>query len=142
MASFDLLIQNASEVLSVRGEPGDPADRALTPIPRGVLGVSNGRIAYLGTAADLPAEAVGPRTQVIDALGGFVGPGFVDPHTHLIFAGERSREFELRCGGATYRQIAESGGGIASTVQATRAASEDELVELGRRRLWTMLDQG
>lgn len=142
MASFDLLIQNASEILSVQGEPGDPADRALTPIPRGALGISNGRIAYLGAAADLPPDAVGPRTQVIDALGGFVGPGFVDPHTHLVFAGERSREFELRCGGATYRQIAEAGGGIASTVQATRAASEDELVELGRRRLHTMLEQG
>ncbi|HYR56714.1 MAG TPA: imidazolonepropionase [Myxococcaceae bacterium] len=142
MGSFDLLIHNASEILSVQGELGDPADQALTPIPRGALGVSNAQIAYLGPAADLPPDAVGPRTQVIDALGGFVGPGFVDPHTHLIFAGERSREFELRCSGATYRQIAESGGGIASTVQATRAASEDELVELGRRRLWTILEQG
>ncbi len=142
MASFDLLIHNTSEILSVQGEPGQPAEQVLTPIPRGALGVSNTQIAYLGPAADLPPDGVGPRTQVIDALGGFVGPGFVDPHTHLVFAGERSREFELRCGGATYRQIAESGGGIASTVQATRAASEDELVELGRRRLWTILEQG
>ncbi len=142
MAAFDLLIQNASEVLSVQGEPGQPAEQALTPISRGAVGVVNACISYLGGARDVPPDAVGPRTQVIDALGGFVGPGFVDPHTHLIFAGERSREFELRCRGASYREIAHSGGGIASTVQATRAASEDELVELGRRRLWTLLEQG
>jgi imidazolonepropionase len=99
-------------------------------------------VAYLEPESSLPAEAVGPRTEVIDAEGGFVGPGFVDPHTHLVFAGERSREFELRCQGATYQEIARSGGGIASTVHATRSASEGELLRVGRRRLSRLLEQG
>src|SRR5215471_7921152 len=142
MAAFDLLVQNASEVLCVQGDPGQPAEQALTPIARGAVGVVNGCISYLGMSKELPPDAVGPRTEVIDAQGGFVGPGFVDPHTHLIFAGERSAEFELRCRGASYREIANSGGGIASTVRATRATSEEQLVELGRRRLWTLLEQG
>ena len=76
MAAFDLLVQNASEVLCVQGEPRQPAEQALTPIPRGVVGVVNGCISYLGAAKELPPDAVGPQTEVIDAQGGFVGPGF------------------------------------------------------------------
>jgi imidazolonepropionase len=142
MPPFDLLIRNTSEVLSVLGRPSEGAEKALSAVPRGALGVASGRVAYLGPESSLPAEAVGPRTEVIDAEGGFVGPGFVDPHTHLLFAGERSREFELRCQGATYQEIARSGGGIASTVRATRAASEGELLRFGRRRLSRLLEQG
>jgi imidazolonepropionase len=142
MPAFDLLIHNTSEILCLQGEPNDPAEHALTPIPSGALGAANGRIVYLGPSKSIPRDAVGPRTQVIDALGGFAGPGFVDPHTHLVFAGDRSREFELRCKGTSYLEIARAGGGIASTVRATRAASEDRLVELGQRRLWTLLEQG
>ena len=96
----------------------------------------------MGPGSAVPREAIVPSTQMIDARGGFVGPGFVDPHTHLVFAGERSTEFELRCRGATYLDIARAGGGIHSTVRATRAASEDELVELASRRLSTLLAQG
>src|SRR3989442_8982547 len=135
MAAFDLLIQNASEILGLQGEPRKDAERALTPIPGGALGVANGRIAYLGSARDLPLDAVGPRTEVIDAQGGFVGPGFVDPHTHLVFAGERSSEFELRCRGSSYLEIARAGGGILSTVRVTRANSEDALEALALPRL-------
>ena len=142
MPAFDLLVCNASEVLTLAGDPADGPDRALSPIASGVVGIANGRIAYLGSEADLPADAVGERTQRLDAAGGFVGPGFVDPHTHLVFAGDRAAEFELRCGGATYLEIARAGGGIASTVRATRAASEDELVALGSRRLRALLEQG
>jgi len=79
---------------------------------------------------------------VLDARGGFVGPGFVDPHTHLVFAGERSGEFELRCQGTSYQDIAHAGGGILSTVRATRASSEDALVKLALPRLRRLLEQG
>ncbi len=124
------------------GQLGDAAEQALSPIPAGAVGIANGRITYLGPGSAVPKDALGPSTQLIDALGAFVGPGFVDPHTHLVFAGERSAEFELRCGGATYLDIARGGGGIHSTVRATRAASEDELVDLAARRLSTLLAQG
>src|SRR5262249_32337664 len=142
MPAFDLLIHNTSEVLCVSGELGHAAEQALSPIRARAGGVANGRIAYLGPASAVPKDAVGPSTQAIDALGGFVGPGFVDPHTHLVFAGERSGEFELRCRGATYLEIARAGGGIQSTVRATRAASEDELVALTLPRLRRLLQQG
>ena len=75
----------------------------------------------------------------IDARGGFVGPGFVDCHTHVVFAGDRSGEFEQRCQGKTYLEIAAAGGGIARTVTATRAASEHELIELALPRLERLL---
>ncbi len=142
MSSFDLVVSNTSEVLTVTGDPAQGGDRALAPIPSGAIGITSGKIAYLGAEADLPPDAVGPRTEVLDAAGGLVGPGFVDPHTHLLFAGDRGREFELRCRGVTYLELAQSGGGIANTVRATRAASEDELIELGRRRLRALLEQG
>jgi len=139
--AFERLIRNTSEVLTISGAPPD-AEQALAPIPRGLVGISGGRIAFLGPEAQLPPDAVGPTTQVIDARGGFVGPGFVDPHTHAVFAGERAREFELRNRGATYLEIARAGGGIANTVQATRAASEEELVALAAPRLRRMLEFG
>src|SRR5215468_5313111 len=142
MAALDLLIRNSSEVLTVSGELGAPDEALLAPQAQAVVGVENGRIAYLGPEDQLPAGWRGPGTEVLDAQGGFVGPGFVDPHTHLVFAGERSAEFELRCRGASYLEISRAGGGILSTVRATRAASEEQLVELGRRRLWTLLEQG
>ncbi|HEX4633772.1 MAG TPA: amidohydrolase family protein, partial [Gemmatimonadales bacterium] len=111
---FDLLIRGASELLTCGGSPTEPAEKALAAIPRGALGVSGERVAFAGPEGALPPDAVGPQTRVIDAGGGFVGPGFVDPHTHLVFAGERSAEFEARCRGATYLEIAAGGGGIMS----------------------------
>ena len=80
--------------------------------------------------------------MTIDAGGQLVTPGLVDPHTHLIFAGERSGEFEQRIAGATYQQIMAAGGGINRTVKDTRAASLDELIAQSRRRLDTMLAHG
>lgn len=142
MAALDLLIRNSSEVLTVSGELGAPDEALLAPQAQAVVGVENGRIAYLGPEDQLPAGSRGPGTEVLDAQGGFVGPGFVDPHTHLVFAGERSAEFELRCRGATYLEISRAGGGILSTVRATRASSEDELVALTLPRLRRLLKQG
>jgi imidazolonepropionase len=142
MEPLELLIRNTSEVLTLEGTHREPAERALTPHPHACVGVRGGRVAYVGPEADLPRGAVGPGTEVLDAEGQLVGPGFVDPHTHLVFAGERSHEFDLRNQGATYLEIAKAGGGIASTVRATREASEEELVRLALPRLERLLKHG
>ncbi|MHB8874862.1 MAG: imidazolonepropionase [Myxococcaceae bacterium] len=142
MPPFDVVIRGASEVLTVTGTPGEPAERALAPISRGAIGIVEEKIAWLGPEAELPADAVGPATEVIEAGGGFVGPGFVDPHTHLVFAGERATEFDRRAQGKSYLELAQEGGGIMATVRATRAASEDQLVALAGPRLRRLLDQG
>ncbi|MFZ5443513.1 MAG: imidazolonepropionase [Myxococcota bacterium] len=131
---FDLLIRNASEVLTCTGT--GRAEEQLAPIAGGCVGVRDGRIAWLGTEPPVEAELE------LDARGGFVGPGFVDCHTHVVFAGDRSAEFEQRCQGRTYLEIAAAGGGIARTVAATRAASEQELLELALPRLDRLLQHG
>lgn len=142
MTAWELLVRNTSEVLTVEGTHREKAEAALTPRPGACVGVRAGRIAYVGPESGLPEGAVDANTEVVDARGGFVGPGFVDPHTHLVFAGERSAEFDLRNQGATYLEIAKAGGGIVSTVRATRAASEDELVKLALPRLQRLLAHG
>lgn len=139
---FDLVVRNCTELLTCSGRPADDAEKALGIVARGAVGIRAGRIAYVGTEGRLPPGAVGPDTEVLDAQGGVVTPGLVDPHTHLVFAGERAAEFELRCRGATYLEIAQAGGGIVSTVTATRRATEDELVALAKPRLQRLLDQG
>ncbi len=142
MEPLQLIIRNTSEVLTCEGTHREPAEQALTPRPGACVGVRDGRVAFIGPESALPSGAVGPSTEVLDAEGQLVGPGFVDPHTHLVFAGERSHEFDLRNQGATYLDIAKAGGGIAGTVRATRAASEEELVRLALPRLQRLLEQG
>ncbi len=139
--AFDLVVRNCSEVVTARGDRASGAERALDIVASGAIGVSASRVQYVGPESGLPHDAVGPLTQVIDAGGNFVGPPFVDPHTHLVFAGERSGEFDLRCQGKSYVEIARAGGGIMSTVRATRSASEDDLVALALPRL-RRLEQG
>ena len=134
MDRFDLLIHGASEVLTCSGQ--GTAEEKLGAIPGGAVGITDGRIAWLGTQPPMRGELE------LDARGGFVGPGFVDCHTHVVFAGDRSLEFEQRCQGQTYLQIAAAGGGIARTVAATRAASDDALVELALPRLEGLLRHG
>lgn len=147
MHSADLLIEHAAELLTLAGTN----DRPRTGVALRDLGVvTDGAIA----AADGQLVAVGPTSQVrdsirlesgatiIDASGHVVLPGFVDPHTHVIFAGSRADEFEARLRGATYLEIAAAGGGILRTVAATRAADEDTLVRLGALRLTRMLRCG
>lgn len=138
--AFDVVVENASEVLTLGGDRRNGGEAALAIVSGGVIGIRGGVVEHVGTS--LPADAIGPSTVRIDARGGVVGPGFVDAHTHVVFAGERSREFELRARGASYLEIAQAGGGIANTMAATRAASEDELVALARPRLQRMLAQG
>jgi imidazolonepropionase len=101
-------------------------------ISDGALAVKDGRIAWLGAAADLPQREAG---TVIDGRGGWLTPGLIDCHTHLVFAGDRAGEFEQRLMGASYEEIARAGGGIASTVAATRKASAKELEASARQRL-------
>ncbi len=140
--SFDVVVRNTSELLTCDGPLHGSAEAALGAIPQGAVGLRGEEVAWLGPESALPEGAIGPATRVIDAQGGFVGPGFVDPHTHLVFAGDRSVEFEQRCQGKSYVEVAQTGGGIIRTVKATRAAREETLVELALPRLVRLLAQG
>ncbi len=115
--------------------------RELGLIANAALLIENGRIAAAATYADL-RSSIPKNAEIVDAKGGLVTPGFVDAHTHLVFAGNRAAEFEQRLGGATYQQIAAAGGGILSTVGQTRAAKEDELLIAARRHRDWMLRAG
>ncbi|MFN0064426.1 MAG: imidazolonepropionase [Myxococcaceae bacterium] len=139
---LSLLIRRTSSVVTCNGPISAGAASALDAQPGACVGVAGAKVAFIGGEGELPAGAVDTATQVLDAAGGFVGPGFVDPHTHVVFAGERSLEFEMRCAGANYLDIAQKGGGIASTVRATRAASEEDLFTEALPRLRRLLSFG
>lgn len=129
------MVVRAAEVVT-----GDPSVGAgpLGIVHDGAVAIRDGRVAWVGAAAALPegwASAETIRAPV--AI-----PGLIDAHTHLIFAGHRAEEFARRAAGETYGQVAAAGGGIAATVRATRAASEDDLVSLGRGRLERALAGG
>ncbi len=120
-----------------------PAQAAAAAIPGGVVASRDGRIVFAGAQADFDARVrLSDGAVVVDARGGTVVPGFVDPHTHVIYAGDRREELRRRLAGATYAEIAAEGGGIVSTVRATREAGEASLVESGRERLAEMLRAG
>ena len=117
--------------------PGRPA---LGIVERGAIAAKDGRIAFAGPAAELPTGWDANERVALD--GRWVTPGLIDCHTHLVYAGDRAHEFELRLAGASYEEIARAGGGIVSTVRATRAASEDELVAATLPRLDRLLAEG
>src|SRR4051794_28440894 len=98
-------------------------DAGLGIVENGALAAKDGRIAFAGPAQDLPSGW--DAEERIDCEGRWITPGLIDCHTHLVFGGNRAHEFELRLAGAGYEEIARAGGGILSTVRATRAASED-----------------
>jgi imidazolonepropionase len=104
-----------------------------------MLASSDGKIVFAGPCQDALHLDAPTRN---DCEGRWITPGLIDCHTHLIYAGDRAREFEMRLGGATYEEIARSGGGIFSTVQATRRASEDEVVEIALPRLDALIGEG
>jgi imidazolonepropionase len=108
----------------------------------GAIAVKNGRIAWIGPAADLPRDGIGSTTSVHDVGGGWITPGLIDCHTHLVYGGDRAHEFELRLTGASYEEIARAGGGIRSTVTATRAADEATLLTQSEKRLKPLLAEG
>jgi len=109
-------------------------------ITDGAVAISQGKIVALGKSVELSEQYTAP--EILDADYCAVCPGFVDAHTHLVFAGNRLAEFEMRLSGATYMEIMAAGGGISSTSQATRAASLAQLVDEGRKRLDTLLSLG
>lgn len=139
-APADLLVTNLAELVTCEPALGEGP---LGVIEDGALAAAEGRIVWVGPASRLHREVVMcAEAREIDA-GGRVGlPGFVDSHTHLVFAGSREAEYALRARGASYQEIAAAGGGILSTVKATRAASVDELVALALPRLATLLAHG
>jgi imidazolonepropionase len=111
-------------------------------IQNGAIGVIDGKISWLGAMTDLPGIPADLSENVIDCAGALLTPGLIDCHTHLIFGGNRIREFEKRLNGITYEEIAREGGGIHATVAATRAASEEELFESATSRLQKLIDEG
>ena len=102
------------------------------------IAVENGHIAWIGPAFDLPDH----KAKVVNLGGGWVTPGFVDCHTHLVFGGDRSAEYEMRLQGASYEDIAKAGGGIVSTVSDTRNATSDELLTSAKKRLQALMADG
>jgi len=141
----DLLVHNASEVLTCAGPApligaaqGDAGSRTGT-----VVAALDGTIVFVGAEREWRAAgSLAPNAAMLDARGGAVVPGFVDPHTHVIFAGDRRDELRRRLSGATYADIAAAGGGIVSTVRATRGAAPEELARTTRARLDEMLRCG
>jgi imidazolonepropionase len=111
-------------------------------VEQGALAVQDGRIAWAGPAAELPGAPESLARRLHDAAGAWITPGLIDCHTHLVYGGDRAREFELRLTGASYEQIARAGGGIRYTVQQTRAASEDQLYADALPRLRDLLAEG
>jgi len=142
--SVDLLIANANELVTVAGDSEKPRTgrqmRELGIIKDGCLAVKDGRIIAVGKTLDLTKQY--RAENVVSANGKTVLPGFVDAHTHLIFAGSREDEFVMRVEGASYLEILGAGGGILKTVRETRKASVDRLADAGMKTLDVMLEHG
>jgi imidazolonepropionase len=143
VVTADLVIGNIGQL--VTGEPS-LGEGPLGVVEGAAVAAFDGRIVWVGREADLDVhvavDPARPRMDRIDARGAVALPGFVDSHTHLIFAGSREQEYALRARGASYQEIAAAGGGILSTVVATRAASLDELINLAMPRLRAALAHG
>jgi len=138
---IDLIVKNARELLTLSSSFKE--DLGLGMIQNGAVAVKKGRIFWVGKAEELSKKFFLNRDgREVDATGKVVMPGLIDAHTHLIFAGSRENEFEQRIQGLSYQEIAGKGGGILSTVEATRHSSFDELLLLGKRRLDRMLSKG
>jgi imidazolonepropionase len=128
------LFRNARLATVSPGMPG------LGLVEKGALAIESGKIAYAGPEADLPAAL--NKAETIDLEGRWITPGLIDCHTHLIYAGNRAHEFELRLRGASYEEIARAGGGIVSTVKHTREADQAELVRQALPRLDALIAEG
>ena len=139
----DLLVYNSGQMLTL-SSPGGPKRgeemARLGIVPSGAVSIRDGRVLEVGPSDDLRRRT--RAAQALDAGGRLLMPGFVDPHTHLVWAGARADEFEMRVAGASYMEIMAAGGGIMSTVRHTREASLDELLAQTRPRLDRMLAHG
>lgn len=138
----DLLIENASELLTLAGGQriGKEQLNDLKIIKNGAVAVKNGKIAAVGETSEL-AKYVKAKKK-IDASGKVVLPGLIDSHTHVLYAGTRENEFVMKLQGVPYLEILKNGGGILRTVRDTRKASETELVDITKKRLDKMLQNG
>ncbi len=136
-----LIIHNASQLLTLAGGPqrGHRLGE-LNIIKNGAVAIDDGKILATGRSADILTRF--PEAATFDAQGHVVMPGFVDPHTHLVWAGDRAAEFEMRLEGKTYLEILAAGGGILSTVTATRAVTLEELEEESHQRIWQAFRHG
>jgi imidazolonepropionase len=139
---FTLLIRGASAVLTADGPDSTDAGLTLGALPEEMVGIRGDTVAWIGPESALPRGAVTSATVVLDAEGGLVVPGFVDSHSHVVYAGDRSEEFALRALDVDAAGITRSGGGIFSTVLATRAKDEEALVQLALPRLARLLAHG
>lgn len=110
-------------------------------IENGAVGVRNGRIVYAGPEGEMPASWRA-RAETIDCEGRWITPGLIDCHTHLVHAGNRAHEFELRLNGATYQEIASAGGGIVASLKSLRGVTDDELVRQSLKRLDALIAEG
>src|SRR5207237_8756123 len=131
-----LVLLHASQLVTLAGPSHARRGKELNElgiIPDGAFVAAGGKITHVGKSTEIE-KLCDDQMEIIDARGCIVLPGFVDAHTHLVFAGNRLDDFEARARGETYEQIAKRGGGIQTTVRATRAASEDELCALAKRR--------
>ena len=131
---WDHVLTNATLASGAAGADPDGLVEAAA------VAMADGRIAWTGTVEELPLSL--PAIEVTDVAGALVTPGLVDCHTHLVFAGDRAAEFAMRQSGATYEDIARAGGGILSTVEATRAAGEDALLALATGRARVLMSEG
>jgi imidazolonepropionase len=132
---LDAVWLNARLATFVEGRPG------LGVIESGAIAARGGRIVFAGPENELPSAARASE-RLVDCEGRWISPALIDCHTHLVYGGDRAHEFELRLAGATYEQIAREGGGILSTVRATRAASEHELTQSALKRLDALIAEG
>jgi imidazolonepropionase len=144
MIPADFVIRNIRELMTCAGPAPLSGSRQCeaAAVRDAVLASLQGRIVFAGPSARASELSLTAGARILDATAMSVVPGFVDAHTHVVFAGDRRAELRRRLAGATYAEIAAAGGGILSTVTATRAASEDELVDQTRERLDEMLGCG
>lgn len=140
----NLLITNASELITLKGWSQKPPlgvqMRDIGIIRKGSIAIHNRKIVAIGKTSEIEKRFSGE--ECMDAKGEVVMPGFVDPHTHLVFAGSREDEFEMRIKGASYMEILQKGGGILETVRETRKTSKEKLVENCKETLDVMLKHG
>lgn len=139
MESYDLALFNAGELVTCAG--GGLED-PLGVVEDGALAVSEGKVAWVGTSRELKGKSFGRPARHVDAEGGLVLPGLVDPHTHLAFAGSREDELERKISGESYTAILSSGGGITRTIEDTRRAPVSAIVRQSRERMSQLLRAG
>jgi imidazolonepropionase len=142
---IDLLISPIGELATPYLDSGPARGNAMDSIKKihdGAIAIKDGSIVYSGKREEVLSKVRLDNATTIDATNKLVTPGLVDPHTHLVFGGNRHEEFAMRCQGKTYKEIADQGGGIVASMRGTREATLEDLIKLGKERLGRMLEHG